>query len=101
MRFTIVGAGGVGGYLGARLAQKGYDISFLVRGQSLKALKEGGLILHSPQDTLALGPQSASDQARLLGPADVVIVAVKTDPAAGVGVGALHELVELGHVEYR
>ena len=37
MRFAVVGAGGVGGYYGARLAQAGHDVTYIARGDHLRA----------------------------------------------------------------
>ncbi len=81
MKFAIVGAGGVGGYLGARLAQAGHELAWLARGRTLQALSERGLLLESPSGEVRLGPQRASDDAAALaaafGPADALIVTVK------------------------
>ena len=42
MRIAVVGAGGVGGYFGGRLAQAGEDVVFIARGRTLQALHERG-----------------------------------------------------------
>jgi 2-dehydropantoate 2-reductase len=47
MRIAVVGAGGVGGYFGARLAQAGEDVTFVARGATLAALRENGLRVDS------------------------------------------------------
>lgn len=81
MKFVIVGAGGVGGYLGARLLQAGHAVAWLVRGRTLAALRERGMSLQSPSGEVRLGPQLASDDAAVLaagfGEADALIVTVK------------------------
>ena len=77
MRIVIVGAGGVGGYLGVRLKDAGDDVGYLVRGHNLTALREQGIYLRSPLGDRDLGPQRASDEAAELGPADLVVVTVK------------------------
>lgn len=77
MKFVIAGAGGVGGYIGVRLAEAGHDVAWLVRGRSLAALRETGITLAAPQGTVKLGPQRASDRAEDLGAADAVVVTVK------------------------
>lgn len=41
MKFLVVGAGAVGGYFGARLAEKGEDVTFLVRERRFEELREG------------------------------------------------------------
>ena len=43
MRIAVMGAGGVGGYFGARLAQAGHDVAFVARGRHLAAMRERGL----------------------------------------------------------
>jgi 2-dehydropantoate 2-reductase len=77
MKFVIAGAGGVGGYIGVRLAQAGHEVAWLVRGNSLAALRGAGIALKAPQGEATLGPQKASDRAEDLGGADAVIVTVK------------------------
>ena len=47
MRIAAMGAGGVGGYFGARLQQAGHDVVFFARGKHLAALREKGLSLKS------------------------------------------------------
>lgn len=48
MRILILGAGGTGGYFGARLAQSGADATFLVRPARLRQIERSGLQLRSP-----------------------------------------------------
>jgi len=47
MRIVVVGAGGVGGYFGARLARAGRDVTFVARGSHLQAMQTQGLRLDS------------------------------------------------------
>ena len=47
MRIAAMGAGGVGGYFGARLQQAGHDVVFFARGRHLQAIKEKGLTIES------------------------------------------------------
>lgn len=77
MRIAVVGAGGVGGYFGARLAHAGHDVSFLVRGAQLAALRSNGVVIHSPRGDLHLPEVRASDDPDQLGAHDVVLFAVK------------------------
>ena len=74
----MVGAGGVGGYFGARLVQAGEDVVFLARGAQLEALRTTGLAIESPRGSATLGPQRASDAPAELGSADAVLLCVKT-----------------------
>ncbi|WP_019878040.1 ketopantoate reductase family protein [Sporichthya polymorpha] len=77
MRIGVVGAGGVGGYFGARLAAAGHDVGFLVRGAQLTALRTNGIEIHSPRGNLHLSRVRASDDPGELGAHDVVLLAVK------------------------
>ncbi len=77
MRIAIVGAGGVGGYFGGRLAEAGADVSFLARGAHLDAMRERGLRITSPKGDLHLPRVQAAADAREIGPVDVVLFAVK------------------------
>lgn len=47
MKYLVIGAGGTGGSIGGFLAHKGKDVTFIARGEHLKALREKGLLLHS------------------------------------------------------
>jgi 2-dehydropantoate 2-reductase len=79
MKVCIYGAGAIGGWIGAHLAQTGHEISVVARGATLQALKKDGLQCIQTQPSLiTLKAQvKASDQAADLGPQDVVIVSVK------------------------
>jgi 2-dehydropantoate 2-reductase len=76
MRIAAMGAGGVGGYFGARLQQAGHDVVFFARGKHLAALKESGLTLRSPLGDAQLKAQVFDDPAQTA-PVDVVMFAVK------------------------
>jgi 2-dehydropantoate 2-reductase len=78
MKFAIIGAGGVGGYFGARLIQAGHDVTFIARGRTLEALRSGGLKVESVNGDVQLPTVQASDDAKAVGPVDVAFVAVKT-----------------------
>ena len=77
MRIAIIGAGGVGGYFGARWALAGEDVVFIARGQHLAAMQSDGLKVLSPNGDLHLRPAQATDDAATVGVADLVIVATK------------------------
>jgi 2-dehydropantoate 2-reductase len=83
LTFCVVGAGAVGGQIGARLAAAGHRTSALARGETLAALRRHGWRLHTP-DGLVRGPVSASDDATELGTSDVVVVAVKSQALPSV-----------------
>jgi len=77
MRILIVGAGATGGYFGARLAQAGRDVTFLVRERRFRQLKENGLVLRTPQGVEKLQPQLAQ-AGSLSGTYDLIILTVKS-----------------------
>src|SRR5688500_11328301 len=76
MRIAVVGSGAVGGYFGAKLAQSGHDVAFLARGAHLKAIRERGLWVWSPLGDVVLRAKAEEDPS-VVGPADLVIFAVK------------------------
>ena len=73
---TIVGAGAIGGWLGARLAAQGVQVSLLARGATLAALQQNGLRLRSG-DTEQRYQLAATSDAATLGVQDLVVLAVK------------------------
>ena len=77
MRITIVGAGGVGGYFGARLIQGGADVGFVARSAHLAALRERGLRVHSQLGEIHLPKVRVAENAEALGPADYIFICVK------------------------
>jgi 2-dehydropantoate 2-reductase len=77
MRVAVIGTGGVGGFLGSLLLRAGHDVRFLARGQQLAAINEHGLLLQSKQFGEISSKPVATDDPRQLGPADLVVVAVK------------------------
>jgi 2-dehydropantoate 2-reductase len=87
MRICIFGAGSVGGYLAGYLAQGGADVSVVVRGTHLAAIRARGLTVETPDSSLTVRVP-ASDQPADLGAQDAVIVTVKApalpDIAAGI-----------------
>lgn len=52
MKILILGAGGIGGYFGGRLAQAGADVTFLVRARRREQLTRDGLVIASPRGDL-------------------------------------------------
>ncbi len=82
MKVCIVGAGAIGGFLGARLAVAGRaQVSAVARGATLIALREHGWRLRSA-DALVQAPCRASDRPTELGLQDLIVIAVK-GPALG------------------
>jgi 2-dehydropantoate 2-reductase len=77
MRIAIVGAGGVGGYLTARLAAAGQDVAVVARGAHLDALRERGLALKSGLGDVTVRPRAVSEDPATIGPVDLVVFSVK------------------------
>jgi len=77
MRITIFGTGGVGGYFGGRLAQAGEDVTFVARGDHLRAIKANGLVVDSPDGDFKIYPAKATDDVNEVGVTDLVILGVK------------------------
>jgi len=86
MKIGVVGAGGVGGYFGARLAQAGNEVGVLARGDHLSAIREHGLRVRSVFGDTTVEVAASADP-RDIGPCDVVLFCVKsydTGPAASL-----------------
>ncbi|MEE6451317.1 ketopantoate reductase family protein [Gottfriedia acidiceleris] len=56
MRILVLGAGGIGGYFGGRLVEKGEDVTFLVRAKRKKQLEENGLVIRSVNGDFSFQP---------------------------------------------
>lgn len=77
MRIAVMGAGGVGGYFGARLAQAGHEVAFIARGRHLLAMKERGLLVTSTLGDVNLPRPVATEDPSAMGWFDAVLFAVK------------------------
>lgn len=77
MKICIFGAGAIGGYMGAKLAQAGADVSLVARGPHLVAMKNKGLTLVEDGADPVTVRVTASDTPADLGPQDYVIVTLK------------------------
>jgi 2-dehydropantoate 2-reductase len=78
VRIAVYGAGGLGAYYGARLADAGEDVTFIARGANLAAMRANGLQLLSPIGDLHLPTPQATNDPASVGEVDFVLVAVKT-----------------------
>jgi 2-dehydropantoate 2-reductase len=78
MRITVMGAGAVGGYFGARLAAGGHDVQFIARGDHLDALSRIGLRIRSPAGDLHIKNARFSAAAALDDSADLILFCVKS-----------------------
>ncbi|MDA0305508.1 MAG: 2-dehydropantoate 2-reductase [Proteobacteria bacterium] len=77
MKIVIFGAGGIGGYFGARLAAAGCEVHFIARGAHLDAIRKNGLRVQSQLGDLHINPALATDNPDDVGIADVVMLMVK------------------------
>ncbi|HSV53398.1 MAG TPA: 2-dehydropantoate 2-reductase [Burkholderiaceae bacterium] len=77
MRIAIIGAGGLGGYFGARLQAAGSDVTFVARGAHLAAIREQGLRIKSALGDLHLAKVMATSDPSEVGTVDMVLVCVK------------------------
>jgi 2-dehydropantoate 2-reductase len=78
MKIAVVGAGAIGGYLGARLARAGEEVSFIARNQNLAAINANGfrLILEDGSEEHTPGVRAVQDMAEA-GPQDAVLITLK------------------------
>jgi 2-dehydropantoate 2-reductase len=76
VKIAFVGAGGVGGYFGARLAASGADVALIARGPHLAAIRANGLTVESPLGNIVQPIRAEADPAAI-GPVDIVFLAVK------------------------
>ncbi len=84
MRIAIIGAGGVGGYYGAKLTQAGHDVTLLARGDHLEAIRKNGMVIKDHDRTFAV-PVNATERAEDLRGAEWAMVAVKSYSLSELG----------------
>ncbi len=77
MKITIIGAGGVGGYFGAKLAKAGFDVSLFVRDKHLAAIIRNGLSIKSIQGDFQIDKIHATNKIKEIGQSDLIILALK------------------------
>ena len=76
MKIAIMGSGGIGGYYGARLQKGGADVTFMARGDNLKALQQNGIALEGDRP-IQLPKVKVTDDPSTIGQVDMVIFSVK------------------------
>ena len=83
MRLACFGSGGVGGFVGGRLAHAGCEVCFIARGAHLQAMRSNGLTIENEAQGHIHVPQvRVSDDPAAFGPVDVVLIAVKLGDTA-------------------
>jgi 2-dehydropantoate 2-reductase len=79
VRVVVLGAGAIGGVIGARLFQHGHDVTLIARGENFTALSQKGLRLETPDEAVTLPVPVVDDPVALsYGSDDVVLVTVKS-----------------------
>jgi 2-dehydropantoate 2-reductase len=76
MKFLIAGAGAIGAYLGARMAQAGFDVTLFARGPHLRAMQQSGVQVKSSEGDFVARPRVVGSLEEA-GPVDVVFLGVK------------------------
>src|SRR5437867_3239829 len=77
MKIAVMGSGAIGGYIGARLASAGAEVTFIARGPHLTAIRARGLTILSPLGDLLIAPAAATDDPAAVGPVDAVLLGTK------------------------
>src|ERR1700730_12919713 len=85
MKIAIIGAGAIGGYVGVKLALAGEDVTFIVRGATLDAIRKNGmkLVMSDGSEHVATRVKATNDYAAA-GPQDMVILAMKAHQVESV-----------------
>src|ERR1700756_1168011 len=85
MKIAIIGVGAIGGYVGARLALAGEDVTFVARGANLEAIRARGMRLVMPDgsEEVAASARATQDYGAA-GPQDMVILAMKAHQVEAV-----------------
>jgi 2-dehydropantoate 2-reductase len=84
MKIAVIGAGGVGGYFGGRLAAAGNDVTFVARGEHLRAIRERGLTVKSILGDFRVAEPKAAEEIGAIGRSDLVLLGVKAWQVKGV-----------------
>jgi len=77
MKIFVIGAGGVGGYFGGRICEAGYDTTFLLRGETLRTIKNHGLYVKSILGNFKVHPKVTDDYSATA-QADLILLCVKS-----------------------
>ena len=77
MRIAVIGAGGVGGYFGGKLAGAGLDVVFSARGGHLSAIKKNGLTVKSILGDFHVDNPAIKEEIREIGHADLILLSTK------------------------
>jgi len=78
MKICVLGAGAIGGFVGARMVNAGIDVTFIDRGPMLEALKTKGFTVKSFMKDFAVKNLTATDDFSVLKDADIILLSVKS-----------------------
>ena len=92
MKTAIYGVGAVGGWLGASLLRVGRDVSFVARGDQLRAIAASGLLIEDAEDSYRVQPSLVTADPHDIGPVDVILVGVKAWQVSAAA-GSIHPLL--------
>jgi 2-dehydropantoate 2-reductase len=96
MKICVVGAGAIGGMLAVKLAQAGQEVSLILRGANLAAVRAQGMtLIEENGQRLQMQPACVTDTLAQAGPQDVVILGMKAHQVAAVAPD-LHHLMHAG-----
>ena len=85
MKIAIIGAGGVGGYIGAKLIKSGYlDVTIVARGKHFEAIKQNGLTILDEDDKFNIKSYHITDDITQNEPYDLVLITTKSYDLAEV-----------------
>ena len=84
LRIAVVGAGAVGGLLGARMIAAGHEVFFVARGGTAAHLRTHGLVVDSIDGNLVLPHIAVTEDPASIGVVDLVLVSVKATQVAAV-----------------
>ena len=98
MKICIVGAGAIGGMLGAKLALSGHEVTLILRGANLQAVQQNGLrLIEENGNELLAKPAKATSNIAQAGLQDVVILSLKAHQVAAIAL----DLPVLMHADTR
>jgi 2-dehydropantoate 2-reductase len=84
LRFAVLGAGSIGAFIGARLADAGHDVTLVARGANLEALRANGVRVREADGGELIARPVCTDRVDAIGDADFVLVTVKAHRLPGV-----------------
>ena len=108
MKIMVMGTGGVGGFFGGKLANAGFDVSFIARGKHKDAIGNNGLKINSPSGNFIIKPAKVSDNPNDFDTPDIILLCVKAfdtkssceliKPAIGLNTGVIPFLNGISHL---